>query len=156
MRQTVQLGRIAGIPIGVHWSVLVIMLLLAQGLATVILPATAPGRQPGAYWATAIVAAVLFLASLLAHELSHALVALHYRMGVRRVTLWLLGGVAELGGAPPSPRADLLVALAGPLASLACAGVFTGAAFAANALALPPVVVAGFAWLAAVNVVLAI
>jgi Zn-dependent protease len=156
MRQTVRLGRIAGIPIGVHWSVLVITVLLWQSLAIVILPATAPDRSTSVYWLTALVASVLFLASLLAHELSHALVALHYRMRVQRVTLWLLGGVAELGGVPPSPRADLLVALAGPLTSLGCAGLFTGIAVAVKAVAPSSITVAAFGWLAAVNAVLAI
>jgi hypothetical protein len=51
MKQTVRLGRVAGIPVGVHWSVLVIMVLLAQGLAMVYLPATAPGRSAVGYWA---------------------------------------------------------------------------------------------------------
>jgi Zn-dependent protease len=156
MRQTVRLGRIAGIPIGVHWSVLVITVLLAQGLAVAILPASAPDRPATLYWLTAFVAAALFLASLLAHELSHALVALHYRMRVQRVTLWLLGGVAELGGVPPSPRADLLVALAGPLASLACTAVFAGAAVLTQLLAPSSIAVSALGWLAAVNAVLAV
>jgi Zn-dependent protease/CBS domain-containing protein len=156
MRQTVRLGRILGIPVGVHWSALVIALLLAQGVALSVLPAAAPGRSGTAYWTAAGAASVLFLASLLAHEMSHAVVARHYRVGVKRVTLWLLGGVAELEGDAPHPRADLLIALAGPATSVVSGILFLGAAVAANAFALPSVAVASLGWLAAVNVLLAV
>jgi Zn-dependent protease/CBS domain-containing protein len=156
MRQTVRLGRILGFPVGVHWSALVIAVLLAQGVALNVLPATAPGRSGTAYWTAAAVASVLFLASLLAHEMSHAVVARHYRVGVKRVTLWLLGGVAELDGDAPHPRADLLIALAGPLTSVATGVLFLGAAVAANAVGLPSVAVASLGWLAAVNLLLAV
>jgi hypothetical protein len=77
MRQTVRLGYVAGIPVGLHWSVLVVMMLLADGLATNFLPETVPGQTVVAYWAVATVTVPLFLTSLLAHELAHALVARH-------------------------------------------------------------------------------
>lgn len=154
MKQTVRLGRVAGIPVGAHWSVLVIMALLAQGLAAVVLPAAAPGQPRWVYWLVAVAAAALFLASLLAHETAHALVARHYGMRVERVTLWLLGGVAELGGRPGSPRADLRVAIVGPLTSLGASGVCFGAVATGRGL-LPAVVVAALSWLAWINLVLA-
>jgi Zn-dependent protease/CBS domain-containing protein len=156
MRQTLRLGRLAGIPLGAHWSVLVIMALLVQGLATGVLPAAAPGWSRAAYWATGVAAALLFLGSLMAHEMAHALVARHYRIRVSRVTLWLLGGVAELEDEAPHARADLFVAAAGPLTSVVAGLVFGAAAFGADALAAPVVLVAGLGWLAAINVVLAI
>lgn len=155
MNQTVRLGRVAGIPVGVHWTVLAIMVLLTPGLATTVLPGAQAGLPSAVYWSVALGAAVLFLGSLLVHELAHALVALHYRMRVERVTLWLLGGVAELGGAPPTPRADLLVALAGPLTSLACAGVFAAVVAGGAAVGAPAVLIAGAVWLALINVMLA-
>jgi Zn-dependent protease/CBS domain-containing protein len=154
MRQTVRLGRVAGIPVGAHWPVLVIMALLAQSLAIVALPAAAPGRPRWVYWLVAVAAAALFLASLLAHETAHALVARRYGMRVERVTLWLLGGVAELGGQPTSPRVDLRVAVVGPLTSLAAGGVF--AAVVAGAGLLPRVCMAALSWLAWINVALAV
>src|SRR5436305_6484540 len=155
MRQTLRLGRVAGIPVGLHWSVLVITLLLAQTLAMVLLPDSSPGRGPLVYWSVAAGAAVLFLASLLAHELSHALVARHYRLAVKRVTLWLLGGVAELDGDPPHPRADLFVALAGPLASAVSGAVFGAAAFATRSVHADRVLTGALSWLAEVNLLLA-
>jgi Zn-dependent protease/CBS domain-containing protein len=156
MRQSLRLGRILGIPVGIHWSVLVIALLLAQGVALSVLPSAAPGRSGVAYWTAAALASILFLASLLAHEMSHALVARHYRVGVKRVTLWLLGGVAELDGDAPDPRADLLIALAGPGASVVSGAVFLGAAVASATFGWPSVLVASLGWLAAVNFVLAV
>jgi Zn-dependent protease len=155
MKQTIRLGRVAGIPVGVHWSVLVIAALLTQGLAMSVLPASAPGRPAWLYWLVATLAAVLFLASLLAHELAHALVAHRHHMHVERVTLWLLGGVAELGGQPDSPRTDLRVAAVGPLTSLVAGGVFLAAAVG-GAGYLPDLIVAALFWLALINAILAV
>ncbi|WP_344618330.1 site-2 protease family protein [Dactylosporangium salmoneum] len=156
MRQSARLGQLAGIPIGVHWSVLVIMLLLVQGLAQLILPRGAPGHAPAVYWGVAVVVAVLFLTALLAHELAHSLVARHYGVRVRSITLWLLGGVSQLDGEAPHARADLLIALAGPLVSLAGAGVFAAATAAASASGAGPLPVTGLAWLAVVNAILGV
>ncbi|GAA0717177.1 site-2 protease family protein [Dactylosporangium roseum] len=156
MRQTARLGRLAGIPIGVHWSVLVIMLLLVQGLASVILPGGARGYPAAVYWGVAVIVAVLFLAALLAHELAHALVARHYGVRVRAITLWLLGGVSELDGEAPHARADLLIALAGPVVSLVGAGVFAAAAAGASASGAGPLAVTGLGWLAVVNAILGV
>lgn len=156
MRQTIRLGRFAGIPVGVHWTVLVIMALLAQGLAVGFLPAGAPGHPAALYWAVAVVVTALFMAALLAHELAHAMVARHYGIRVRGITLWLLGGVSELDGLPPHARGELLVAVAGPLVSLAgglgCAVV----AVTAGALGAGRLAVAALAWLAVVNGALAV
>ncbi|MEU8075651.1 site-2 protease family protein [Catellatospora citrea] len=156
MRPTLRLGSIAGIPVGVHWSVFLIMLLLGQGLATAVLPAGAPGGSAGAYWIVALAVTVLFLGSLLAHELSHAIVARHYGVSVRRITLWLLGGMAELESEPPHARADLFVALAGPLASLGAAAVFGAAAGGLYLTGIAPLAWVALAWLALVNAVLAV
>jgi Zn-dependent protease/CBS domain-containing protein len=144
MRQTVPLGRFAGVSVGLHWSV----------LAT--LPAGAPGRSWPAYWSVGVAATVLFLMSLLVHEVAHALVARHFRIRVDRVTLWLLGGVAELADEAPTPRVDLLVALAGPLTSVTTGLGFAAGTLAAGALGASPVVTVALGWLAFVNLLLAV
>jgi Zn-dependent protease len=102
---------------------------------------------------TAVVTSVAFMLTLLGHELAHAVVARAHGMEVKRVTLWLLGGVTELGSASPSPRAEALMAGAGPAASF-----LTGVVSAALALAVGPTTIAGTAlvWLSAVSVVLAV
>src|SRR5262245_45449787 len=126
MRQSFRLGRIAGVDVGVNWSVLVIVVFLAFGLATNVLPVAAPGFPALAYAGWAFVVALLFFVGLLAHELAHVVVARRYGVRAKRITLWLLGGVSELDGEPPTPRADLFVAGAGPLTSLLIGGVVTG------------------------------
>jgi Zn-dependent protease len=156
MRATMRLGKVAGIPIGVHWSVLVIMLLLAQGLAMSVLPTSAAGYAVLLYWTVALAVAAVFMASLLAHELAHALVARHYGVRVRRITLWLLGGVAELDGQAPNPRGDFLIAASGPGTSLALGVVFAGASIGARVIGAGALTAAALAWLAVVNGVLAV
>ncbi len=156
MTPTIRLGRVAGVAVGAHWSVLVIVALVGQLLALSVLPGTAPGHPPVVYWITGMTTALLFLAGLLAHELAHAVVARHYGIRVERITLWALGGVAELRDEPPTPRADLLVALAGPGASVGVGAFFFGSGVIAGWLAAPPLVVAVASWLGLMNVLLAV
>jgi Zn-dependent protease/CBS domain-containing protein len=156
MRQTVHLGRIAGISIGANWSAIFVGALLGYLLATTVLPGGAPGQSTVLYALVAIAVAVLFLVGLLAHELAHCLVARHYRIGVKRITLWLLGGVSELDGDTPTPRAELLVAAAGPLASLAIGAVAGGGAVLLDLAGASRLLVAGLAWLAWVNAILCV
>ena len=119
MRQSVGLGRVAGIPVGMHWTVAVILVIIAEILGASVLPAALPHQPTVVYWAAAAAAALVFAGSLLAHELAHSLVAQRNGVRVRSITLWMLGGVAELAGEPPNAVADLRIALAGPAASLA-------------------------------------
>src|SRR5215211_5691378 len=121
MTASLRFGRVAGIPVGASWSALLIALLIAWGLAGQVLPAQAPGLVPGVYWLAGLAGAGLFLGSLLAHEVGHALVAHRAGLRVRGITLWLLGGVALLEDEPVSPRDELRVALVGPAVSLALA-----------------------------------
>ncbi len=72
MNENLSLGRIAGIHVGLNWSLLVVAALIAWSLATGILPSAAPGQASGAYWTAGILSAFVFLASLLAHELAHS------------------------------------------------------------------------------------
>jgi Zn-dependent protease len=156
MRQTLRLGRVAGIPVGVNWSVFVILVLIADIVAGTILPRADSGRSAGLYWAVAIPTAILFLASLLAHEAAHAVVARRKGVGVRSITLWMLGGVAQLDGEPPSARADFAIAAAGPLTSLAAGGILVLTAEAAGSVGVPIVIVAALAWTGVTNAFLAV
>ncbi len=121
MHESIRLGRIFGIPVGVNWSVLGIAALIAWTLAASALPDMAPGQGATAYWITATVAAVVFFASLLTHEMAHALVARRNGVGVGGITLWLLGGVSKLEGEPSSAGAEFRIAVVGPLTSLGLA-----------------------------------
>ncbi|MEU6641838.1 site-2 protease family protein [Saccharomonospora sp. NPDC046836] len=154
-RSAIPLGRIAGIAVAVHWSVLIAVFLFTQILAVQVLPATVPRLAPGWYWVAATVTSLCLLASLLAHELAHALLARHYGVRVGRVTLWLLGGVAELESEPPTARADLVIAAGGPAASLGIGGVCWGIV-ALTQHWLPELLLAGLLWLALTNIVLGV
>jgi Zn-dependent protease len=156
MKQSLRLGRVAGIPVGINWSVLVILILIADIVAQNVLPRADAGRSTSVYWAIAIPTAVLFLASLLAHEGAHAAIARRKGLGVRSITLWMLGGVAQLDGEPPNARADFAIAAAGPLTSLVLGGVLLGGAQAAASLGSPAAIVAALAWTGATNVFLAV
>ncbi|MDQ3761271.1 MAG: site-2 protease family protein [Actinomycetota bacterium] len=156
MKASFHLGRIAGIRVGVHWSVLVIFALIAWGLAASRFPAAYPQYSTGAYVAAAVLTAVVFFASLLAHELSHALVARRNGLHAEDITLWLFGGVARLSGEARNPGAELRIAGVGPLLSLLLGAAFflvTGLLAASGHEGL---VLAGFVWLGAINVALAV
>ncbi|MDV9187046.1 site-2 protease family protein [Streptomyces sp. SR27] len=156
MRPTFVLGRIAGVRIGVHWSVLLIFAVIAFGLARGRLPDTHPGHGWPVYWAVGILTAVVFFASLLAHELAHAIVARRNGVEVDDIVLWLLGGVARLKSEAPNPGAELRIAGVGPLVSLLLGGLFTLAAWLLDTTSAPGLAVEALAWLAAINILLAV
>ncbi len=154
--KSIPLGRIAGIRVGFNWSVLVVAALFTFSLAEGRFPADFPGLGPGAYWVAGAVGAALFFVSLLAHEMGHALMARREGVGVKGIDLWLLGGVAQLEGQAPSARAELRISGIGPVCSLATGGVFLLAANAVEAFGLPGLAGSVFAWLAFINVLLAV
>jgi Zn-dependent protease/CBS domain-containing protein len=156
MGQSFSLGRISGIRIGVNWSVLVIVALLAYGLAVGQFPAAAPRRPVAEYVAAAVVTAVAYMGSLLAHELAHSLVARRNGLQVEGITLWLLGGVSRLQGEVADPGAEVRIAGVGPLVSLLLGGAFLLLAWLVHAAGVRGVLVAALAWLGGINVLLAV
>lgn len=153
MKQSVRLGTIRGIAVRVHWSVVLLLAIFAWELADYELPAR-PGHPEAGDWAAGVVGASVLLLSLLAHELSHALVARRHDVAVRSITLFVFGGVTRLEGEAHTPSADFRIAAAGPAASVALAGIFRGAE-AMAALAVHGLVVATLSWLWEVNLLLA-
>ncbi len=153
-RSSIRLGRIFGIPVGLDWSLLVIAGLLTFSLAGEQFPAEFPGEAVGAYWVVGLATAALFFASVLAHELAHSVVARRHGVEVDGITLWMLGGVAKLGGESPSARAELLIAAAGPATSVALAVGFGASAITLTTLGAPGLVGSGLAWLSLINAVL--
>ena len=116
------LGRLSGIELRVDWSLLFIFGLIAIDLGAGVFPRWHPDWGAGLCWAVALAAATAFFASVLAHELAHALMARRHGIAVPRITLFLFGGVAELAEEPRTPRAELLIAVVGPLMSLLVGG----------------------------------
>ena len=160
-----RIGRIFGIDIHVDWSLIIIFWLITLSLATAAFPLWHPAWSPAVVWTVAVIAALLFLVSILLHELSHALVARQKGIPISRITLFVFGGMAHMEGEPRDWRAELWVALAGPLTSLV---IGIGCSFAAATLwrgaisadgvalgALGPAATA-LAWLGSVNIMIAL
>jgi Zn-dependent protease/CBS domain-containing protein len=124
MDESVHLGRIAGVRVGINWSLLVVFWLIAWGLASSELPHAAPHHFAGAYWAAGLAAAIAFYACLLAHELAHSVVARRAGLVVEGIVLWLFGGVSRFKEEAATPETELRVSLAGPATSLGLALVF--------------------------------
>ena len=166
----VSIGRVFGIRVRLHPSVLVIVALLLVSLAQGAFRHWHPDWPWWTAWATALVATLLFLASLLTHELAHSLVARRRGIAVPQITLFVFGGVAEIAAEPTDPRSEFVIAIVGPLTSVAIALAFAFAGawlvpsdFADRVVADPGAAMAGLTplaticvWLAPVNFVLAL
>lgn len=148
---TFSLGRLAGVQIGVNWSWVLVFALVAWSLGAAVFPEQNPGLSDATYAGMAVVAAALFFACLLLHELGHAVRARREGMELEGVTLWVFGGVARFKGMFPSAGAELRIAIAGPLVSLAL-GV--SLVLVARLLALPASVDGVVAWLGRINLLL--
>jgi len=158
MRTHVKLGRIFGIEIGFHYSWFLIALLMVFSLAGYFREAD-PGWTDAVVWSLAILTALLFFVSLVLHELAHALVARSRKLPVRSITLFALGGVAQIEQGATSARVEFWMAIAGPLTSGALGGVSLALALAAGwqpGAVEPTPLAAMLVWLGYINVGLAV
>jgi Zn-dependent protease len=151
-----RLGRILGIPVSADLGVLLIGGFLTWSLATIVLPRGEPGLTGGAYWSVAAIGALLFLGSLLAHEMGHSVVARRNGVEVEGVTLWLFGGVARLKNEAPNPGAEFRIAAAGPAVSIVLGVGFIAAAIGLGAVGVPDLYRVLLSWLGIINVVLGV
>ncbi len=114
---SLKIATIAGIPIWVHFSWLIIFGLVTWSLSSHFFPKAAPDLPILAYWVKGVLAALLLFGSVLIHELSHSLVAQKFGVRIKSITLFVFGGVASMKEEPRHPRAEFWIAIAGPLAS---------------------------------------
>ncbi len=124
-RSAISLGRILGIPIGLDYSWFLIFGLLTWSLATSYFPNEFKNWPVTEYWIVGAVTAILLFVSVLIHELGHSVIALRYKIPVRSITLFLFGGVAQIGAEPPSAISEFWIAIAGPITSFALAILFS-------------------------------
>lgn len=164
--------RIAGIDVTVDWSLLIIFALITTSLASGLFPQWHPSWGPATSWLTALAAAVLFFASVLAHELSHSLVGRANGVEVKRITLFVFGGMAQIEHEPGRWPAELWMAVVGPVTSLIIGalcvfavsiGATASAAVQAGSIADLERLLAGLGpgrtlllWLGQINIVLAV
>jgi Zn-dependent protease len=130
--RSIRIGQLAGIPIGVQPLWIAIVALITWSLGAVYYPDAVPGIAPAAAYGLGLLSALLLFASILLHELGHAVVARRHGVAIEEIDLWLLGGVARMKGYPKTAGDELRFALAGPAVTLAIA-----AGFGSLALALP-------------------
>ncbi len=118
-----RLFRIAGVDVGVHPSWFVVFGLVTWSLASGYYPQALGDANTTLHWALGAISALLLFAAVLVHELAHSLVARAQGLDARSITLFIFGGVSNLGGESPRPRVEFLVAIVGPLSSFAIAGL---------------------------------
>jgi Zn-dependent protease/CBS domain-containing protein len=158
MKSHIRLGRVFGIELGLHISWFIIALLITMSLATQFYVMN-PVWGPAVIWATAIITGVLFFVSIILHELSHALVAKARNLPVRSITLFALGGVAQIEKEAGDPSTEFWMGIAGPIMSVIIGVVCLGLAFATGwvppdmpATPVPSMLM----WLGVINITLAI
>ena len=153
MNSNVKLGRLYGVPVGLHWSWFLIFILLSWSLANGVYAPQFPTQSPALHWGLGVTTSVLLFASVLAHEFGHALVSIRNGIPVERITLFIFGGVAQISQEPQSPGVEFRIAIAGPLVSLALAIIFGLFWLVASSV---PVLVTGARWLAEINLTLVV
>lgn len=156
MRDSVRLGRIAGVGVGVHWSLLVMVALVAGGLSQNRFAYDAPGYSGGAYAVAGILTAVGLLVGVLLHELGHAVVARRRGLSVDGITLSWMGGITRIEGDTVTWRNELLVAGVGPLVSAVLGGLLWLIRLGVGHAGAGSLPLAALGWLAWINVVLAL
>jgi Zn-dependent protease/CBS domain-containing protein len=125
-RPGIALMRIAGIRIQIDYSWFFIFALILVSLAAGYFPRAHPDLSTASYWTAGVVTSLLFFASILVHELSHALMARASGIDVPAITLFLFGGVSQMSDEPSSPSDEVRIAAVGPLASFALSALFWG------------------------------
>lgn len=151
-----RLFRLMGFSVNLDLSWIFIALLISWTLATGYFPEVTPGLTPLTYWSMGITGAAGLFLSIVLHELAHSVVARRFDIPISGITLFIFGGVAHMEKEPPTPRSELLMAIAGPIMSLALSVLFYALAGAVTALGLAMAASAVMAYLALINLVVAI
>jgi Zn-dependent protease/CBS domain-containing protein len=157
MTRAFRIGRVFGIDIEIDYTWFIVFALVAIGLVPGALSRSGlPDMPVAARLAVYLVTALLFFGSVLLHELSHSIVALRNGLKITGITLFLFGGVSKMAEEPKSAGVEFRIAIAGPLASLALAGVFGLLSVLARPYPAGRALSVPFNWLAVMNVVLAV
>ncbi len=161
-------GRLLGVEIKLDWGLSILLVLLTINLGFGLLPLWHPDWGVALTWGVALSAALLFLASVLLHELSHAVVGRAYGVRISSITLFIFGGAANMEDEPPSPKAEFLMAAVGPLTSFILGALCTLLALPGLSHAATSSTGAGFGlsqlgplstlllWLGPTNIILAV
>jgi Zn-dependent protease/CBS domain-containing protein len=119
-----QIAKVKGIPVRLHFTLIIVFLLITWTLASNFMPQYFPNLAPIQYWIMGIAGAIVLFASVFLHELMHSIVALSYGMKVRQIILFIFGGVSDIQEETKDFRKEFRIAAAGPVASFVIAGIF--------------------------------
>ena len=122
--KSMKLFKLLGFEVKIDVSWLVIAVLVTWSLAAGLFPYLYPGLARETYWIMGVVGALGLFISIVAHEFCHSLVARKFGMPMKGITLFIFGGVAEMGDEPPTAKAEFMMAIVGPLSSLAIGAIF--------------------------------
>ena len=151
-----RIGSIGGIAIEINASWLIVFAIIVWDLGTHMFPRLAHSGPQWVPWVWALVTTLLFFSSVLLHELSHSFVARRFGIGVKRITLFVFGGVAQVEEEPRTASEELLISIAGPAMSIMLALVFGAGWWAATQFSGTYLLTAALGRLALVNMILAI
>ena len=151
----ITLFKIAGIRISLDYSWFIVFALVLVALSAGYFPRNYPGYEPQIYWLAGLLATLLFFSSVVAHELSHSLMAIRSGIQIPEITLFIFGGVSRLGQEPKNPGLELKIAIVGPLSSFALALIFWLLKTALESF-FPAIIIAVFQYLAWINVALGV
>jgi Zn-dependent protease len=127
---SVQVAKVKGIPIKLHFTLAIVFGLIAWTLAVSYMPLFYPGLPQSAYWTMGILGAIILFISVLLHELSHSIVAKRYGYKVRQIILFVFGGVSDIRDEPKEEyKKEFTIAIVGPISSFALAGLFAAVWF---------------------------
>ncbi|MFI7143239.1 site-2 protease family protein [Streptomyces massasporeus] len=155
MNNSVRMGRVLGVPLRIHWTVPLLVVLFGYSLGSQTLPAMAPDQSNATYTIAGLAGALLLLVSLLAHEAAHAVTARRKGISVQSITLWALGGMTRMDR-PLTAGSTFWIAVSGPLTSLLASVLALGAGIGLDTLSGMAVPAAVLLWLGWVNLVLAV
>ena len=151
---SLNIGRILGIPIRIHWTLWLVFLLISWSLAVGYLPATYPRLSATLDWIVGAVSALLLFVSVLVHELSHSYIAKKNGLPIARITLFFFGGVSEMTEEPRDAALEVRMAAAGPLTSFAIAGLLGAIWYVGRLTGFPDAVIAVLGYNALINAAL--
>lgn len=156
MKNSIFLGKIKGIRIEINYSWLIIFLLVTLSFANVYFPENFPQLSRGIYWLLGASIAILLFGSVFLHELSHSLVSIKFGLPVKKITLFIFGGIAHIEREPDSPYKELFIAAAGPIMSISLFLFFTITSFVLSFFDVAKIITLPLLYVGNVNLILAL
>jgi len=154
--KSITLFKMFGFAVRVDLSWIIILVLVVWSLAAGVFPREYEGFDWAVYLGMGLASALGLFGSIVFHELCHSLVARRYGVPMEGITLFLFGGVAEMGDEPESPKAEFMMAVAGPVASIIVSAVFLSLYYLGASLNWPMTVLGVLRWIGLINALLAV